>query len=316
MRNWKARHIETSIAYLFLLPNLVGFLVFTSLPVLASLFLSFMDAQLVPWPNVLSVNFIGFANFAKLLGFHLQDGLWLANDPKFWKFAGNTLFLMMIIPIQIFSSLILAIIMNQKLKGIAAFRTIYFLPTISNGVAICLLWQWIYNPNFGLANSIITKIGSMLGVNWQGPLWLSSTTWAKPSLMMMSLWVAIGGYNTILYLAALQNIPKDYYEAAEIDGANGWQKFWSVTWPMISPTTFFITIMSVIWGFQGGFEQAYIMTRGGPNGATTTLEYYIYNNLYEWHHVGYAASVAWFLFIIIFIITIINWRFGGKLVQY
>jgi len=312
----KARHIETATAYLFLLPNFLGFLIFTSLPVLASLFLSFMDAQLVPWPKVLSANFIGFANFIKLLGFHAQDGAWLANDPKFWKFTGNTLFLMMVIPIQMFSSLILAIIMNQKLKGIAVFRTIYFLPTISSGVAICLLWQWIYNPNFGLLNSMITKIGSMLGADWQGPLWLSSMAWAKPSLMIMSLWVAIGGYNTILYLAALQNIPKDYYEAAEIDGANGWQKFWSITWPMISPTTFFITIMSIIWGFQGGFEQAYIMTRGGPNGATTTLEYYIYNNLYEWHHVGYAASVAWFLFIIIFVITLINWRFGGKLVHY
>ncbi|MDD5681337.1 MAG: sugar ABC transporter permease [Candidatus Omnitrophica bacterium] len=312
----KAKHIEAATAYLFLLPNFLGFLIFTSLPVLASLFLSFMDAQLVPWPKVLSAHFIGFANFIKLLGFHCQDGVMAANDPKFWQFAGNTLFLMMVIPIQIFSSLALAIIMNQKLKGITVFRTIYFLPTISNGVAICLLWQWIYNPNFGLLNSMIMNIGSMFGYDWQGPLWLSSVKWAKPSLMIMSLWVAIGGYNTILYLAALQNIPKDYYEAAEIDGANSWQKFWSVTWPMISPTTFFITIMGVIWGFQGGFEQAYIMTRGGPNGATTTLEYYIYNNLYEWHHVGYAASIAWFLFIIIFIITIINWRFGGKLVQY
>ena len=316
MNKWKARHIESAVAYTFLLPNFIGFLVFTSLPVLASLFLSFMDAQLVPWPQVLSVKFVGFANFLKLIGFHCQDGAWLANDPKFWKFAGNTVFLMMVIPIQIFSSLVLAIIMNQKLKGIAVFRTIYFLPTISNGVAICLLWQWIYNPNFGLLNSMIAKLASMMGFQWEGPLWLSSTVWAKPSLMIMSLWVAIGGYNTILYLAALQNIPKDFYEAAEIDGANGWQKFWSVTWPMISPTTFFITIMSVIWGFQGGFEQAYIMTRGGPNGATTTLEYYIYNNLYEWHHVGYAASVAWFLFIIIFIITLLNWRFGGKLVHY
>lgn len=316
MRDWKAGTIESTIAYIFLLPNLLGFLIFTSLPVLASLFLSFMDAELVPWPQVLSAKFVGFDNFIKLIGFHCQDGAWIANDPKFWKFAGNTIFLMMVIPIQIFSSLILAIIMNRKLKGITVFRTIYFLPTISNGVAICLLWQWIYNPNFGLLNSMISKLGSMLGLTWGGALWLSSIAWAKPSLMLMSLWVAVGGYNTILYLAALQNIPKDFYEAAEIDGANTWQKFWSVTWPMISPTTFFITIMSVIWGFQGGFEQAYIMTRGGPNGATTTLEYYIYNNLYEWHHVGYAASVAWFLFIIIFIITLINWRFGGKLVQY
>src|SRR3989338_11627096 len=114
MSSWKARHIESAIAYIFLLPNFIGFLVFTSLPVLASLFLSFMDAQLVPWPQVLSVKFLGFANFLKLIGFHCQDGIWLANDPKFWKFAGNTVFLMMIIPIQIFSSLVLAIIMNQR----------------------------------------------------------------------------------------------------------------------------------------------------------------------------------------------------------
>lgn len=314
MRPWKAKHIETAVAYTFLLPNFIGFLVFTSLPVLASLFLSFMDAQLVPWPQVLSAKFVGFGNFVKLLGFHCQNGVWAPNDPNFWQFFSNTVFLMLAIPIQIFSSLFLAIVMNQKLRGITVFRTIYFLPTISNGVAICLLWLWIYNPNFGLLNSIIAKIGDIFHIQIQGPLWLSSPALVKPSLMLMGLWVAVGGYNTILYLAALQNIPRDFYEAAEIDGANAWQKFWSVTWPMISPTTFFISIMGVIWGFQGGFEQIYIMAR--DNRAAITLEYYIYNNLYAWHHVGYAASVAWFLFILIFIITVINWRFGGKLVNY
>ncbi len=130
VRSWKAKNIEAAIACIFLLPNLIGFLVFTSLPVLASLFLSFMDAQLVPWPQVLSIKFVGFDNFIKLIGFHCHDGAWIANDPKFWKFAGNTVFLMMVIPIQIFSSLILAIIMNQKLRGMTVFRTIYFLPTI------------------------------------------------------------------------------------------------------------------------------------------------------------------------------------------
>ena len=120
----------------------------------------------------------------------------------------------------------------------------------------------------------------------------------------------------ILYLAALQGIPRDFYDAADIDGASGWQKFWNITWPMISPTTFFIAIMATIGGFQGGFMQAYIMTRGGPAGATTTLEYYIFNNLYSWQHAGYAASIAWFLFIAIFIVTLFNWKFGGKLVHY
>lgn len=312
----KARHREALIAYLFLLPNFLGFLIFASLPVLVSLGLSFFDAKLAVWPQVLSGEFIGFGNFIKLLGFHLKDGVWLANDPKFWKFTANTLFLMMVIPFQIFGSLILALLMNQKLRGKVVFRTIFFLPTISSGVAILLLWQWVYNPNFGLLNSMIAKLGDILNIKLQGPNWLGSEVWAKPSLMIMGLWTVVGGHNAILYLAALQNIPKDFYDAASIDGANPWRKFWSITWPMISPTTFFITIMSVIFGFQSGFMQAYIMTRGGPNYATTTLEYYIFKNLYEWHHVGYAATVAWFLFMVIFIITLFNWRFGGKLVHY
>ena len=316
MRALKTKHREALIAYIFLLPNLLGFLIFTSLPVLVSLVLSFFNTQLAPWPDVLSGSFVGLGNFVKLLGFHLKDGVWIANDPEFWKFTGNTLFLMMVIPFQIFGSLILALIMNQKIRGVVSFRTIYFLPTIANGIAIYILWLWVYNYEFGLLNSMIAKIGSILHIKLQGPNWLQSYHWAKPSLMIMGLWIVIGGHNAILYLAALQNIPKDFYDAASIDGASHWQKFWYITWPMISPTTFFITIMSVIFGFQSGFNQAYIMTRGGPAGATTTLEYYIFSNLYSWHHVGYAATVAWFLFIIIFLITVFNWRFGGKLVHY
>lgn len=311
----KARHKETVAAYVFLIPNLLGFIIFTSIPVLASLGMSLFDAQIATWPQVLSGKFVGLGNFVKMLGLHLGDGVWAANDPKFWKYLGNTLFLMMVIPFSIFGSLILALIMNQKLRGIVVFRTIYFLPTISSAVAICLLWQWIYNPNFGLLNSIIAKLGNILHVSLRGPEW-SSYAWAKPSLMIMGFWTVAGGHNVILYLAALQNIPKDFYDAASIDGASAWQKFWYVTWPMISPTTFFITIMAIIFGFQGGFLQAYIMYRGGPAGATTTLEYYIFKNFYEWGNVGYAATIAWFLFIIIFIITLINWRFGGRLVHY
>jgi len=316
VKRFKVTHREAIIALLFLLPNLLGFLIFDSIPVLTSFVLSFFDAQLAPWPKVMTAKFVGFGNFIKLLGFHLQDNAWVANDPKFWKFTGNTLFLMMVIPLQIFGSLILALIMNKKLKGIVAFRTLYFLPTIANGVAIYLLWQWVYNPNFGLLNSMISRAGDLFNADWQGPHWLSSYVWAKPSLMIMGLWIVLGGHNAILYLAALQNIPKDFYDAAAIDGATPWQRFWSVTWPMISPTTFFITIMAVIFGFQSGFMQAYIMTRGGPSGATTTLEYYIFSNLYVFQRVGYAATIAWFLFIAIFIITLCNWRFGGKVVHY
>ena len=162
---------------------------------------------------------------------------------------------------------------------------------------------------------MIFKIGSFLQLPLNGIPWLTAVKWAKPSLMLMSLWVMMGGYNMILFMAALQNVPRELYEAADIDGAGGWQRFWSITWPMISPTTFFITVMAVIGGFQGGFMQAYIMTGGGPERSTTTLEYLIYNHLYSWQHAGYAAAIAWFVFIVIFLVTLFNWRFGGRLVQ-
>ncbi|MCK4271387.1 sugar ABC transporter permease, partial [bacterium] len=166
------------------------------------------------------------------------------------------------------------------------------------------------NPDFGLFNTFLANIGI------KGPDWLSSITWAKPALIIMGLWGAIGGYNMILYLAALKGVPPELYEAADIDGASRWQKFRHVTWPMITPTTFFIFIMAVIGGFQGYFMAAYIMTGGGPAGATTTMSYYIYNNAFQWFKMGYAASIAWFLFILVFIATLINWKYGGKLVHY
>ena len=302
---------EAVAGYLFLLPNLLGFLVFTLVPVALSLALS-----LVNWDMLSTPKFVGLANFISLLGFHAENGSIIPNDPLFWKCVGNTLFLMIIIPIEMAVALLLALAMNQKIKGIKLFRVLYFLPTITNGVAICLLWAWLYNYDFGLLNGLIIKLGGFLNISLKGIPWLTSITWSKPSLMIMGLWIAMGGYNMILFVAALQGVPKELYEAAEIDGADPWHKFWSVTWPMISPTTFFIVIMAVIGGFQGGFMQAYVMTGGGPERSTTTLEYLIYNHLYSWQHVGYAASIAWFVFVIVFIITLFNWRFGGKLVQY
>ena len=308
----KARAKETLAAYLFLSPNLIGFIIFTFLPVFVSLFLSFYKWDIITWPP----KFVGMHNFIDLLGFHSESGRIIANDPKFWQYLWNTVFLMFSIPLCMMASLGLAIALNRKIKGESVFRTLFFLPSICPGVAIAILWLWILNPEFGMLNNMIYWIGKLLGFDLPGPLWLNSLGWSKPSLMLMNLWIGIGGFNMILYLAALQGIPRDFYEAAEIDGANGWQKFWAITWPQISPTTFFIFIMSIIGGFQGGFMQAYIMTGGGPGGATTTLEYYIFNNLYTWQNVGYAAAIAWFLFLVIFVVSIINWRFGGKLVHY
>lgn len=291
---------EAVAGYLFLLPNFLGFLIFTSIPVLASLVLSFFQWDLLSPPK-----WVAFKNFVML--FH---------DPLFGKVCYNTVYLMMGIPIGMMGSLLIALAMNQKLRGIVLFRTVYFLPTICSGIAIFVLWRFIYNPDFGFFNFLIHKLGEFIHVPLQGPNWLTDARWAKPALIIMGLWQGIGGPNMILYLAALQGIPRDLYEAADIDGANGWQKFWSVTWPMISPTTFFIAIMSLIGGFQAGFDAAFIMTGGGPENSTKTIMYYIYNNAFEWFNMGYAAAIAWVLFIVIFIFTLLQWKVGGRVVHY
>ncbi|HDN84572.1 MAG TPA: sugar ABC transporter permease [Candidatus Aerophobetes bacterium] len=305
MKSRKARLLDYLTSVLFLLPNFLGFLLFTLGPTIASLILSFTDWDLLTPPK-----WVGLANFIKLLGFHRTAEGWRPNDPYFWYYLWNTIFYMLFIPISMGLSLLMALLFNRKVKGVVVFRTIYFLPSVCSGVAIAILWRWLYNPDFGLINYLLSKIGI------KGPNWLASTKWAKPAIALMGLWAGLGGYNTVLYLAALQNVPRDLYEAAQVDGANPWQRFRYVTWPSLSPTTFFIFIMSVIGGFQGGFMQAYLMTQGGPAGSTTTLSYYIYDNAYRWYHMGYASAIAWVLFILVFIVTLINWKYGERIVAY
>lgn len=298
--------------YLFLLPNITGFTLFVFLPVLASFALSFCRWQIFDDPHPA---FVGFANFVRLL-----------HDEKFWYYAYNTVFLMLGIPIGMALSLCLALLLNKGVRAIRVFRMVYFLPTISSGVALLILWMWIYNTNYGLLNFMLAKIG-IEGPNWLGGgvtlqflenwfgidprCWLS-----KISLMFMGLWTGIGGYNMILYLAGLQGINPELYEAADVDGASSWQKFKHITWPMLAPTTFFIGIMSLIRGFQGGFQAAFVMTRGGPEGSTTTISYYIFRNLYQDSYAGYTSAIAWFLFVVVFLLTMISWRFGGKVVHH
>jgi len=171
-------------------------------------------------------------------------------------------------------------------------------------------WKYMLNEEFGLVNRFLAVIGV------DGPGWLTSYHWAKPAIMMVTIWTTMGGTNMILYLAGLQCIPPELYEAAEIDGAGSWQAFTQVTWPLLSPTTFFIFITSVIHGLQGGFEAAYIMTEGGPDGATTTMGYYIFNHAFQWFNMGYAAAIAMVLFVIILTVTLVNWRYGGRKVEY
>lgn len=287
-------------AILFLSPSLFGFMLFTLLPVAAAFALS-----LYRWDLFHPPHFVGLTNFKRLLGWSMIDGRIVPDDSRFWKYLGNTVYFMLIIPISMAGSLILAMMLNLKLRGRIIYRTIFFLPSVSFGVGLMLLWRYMYEPEIGLLNTLL----SHFGIN--GPDWLGSYNWAKPAIMNMNLWATIGGTNMILYLAGLQGIPIELYEAAEVDGAGLWQRFFSVTLPMLMPTTFFILVTSIIVGLQGDFDSAYVMTQGGPDGATTTLGYYVFSHAFQWFNMGYAAAISVILFVITLLTTMVNWRLGG-----
>lgn len=200
--------------------------------------------------------------------------------------------------------------------GVVAFRTLFYIPTFTAGIAVMLLWKNIFNPTFGPLNEGLRVVFSIVGYDGDTLRWLTEITWAKPALMLMGFWTVVGGQNMLLYLAGLAGVPQELYEAASIDGANKVQTFWNVTWPQLAPTTFFIVIMSTIAGLQGGFEQARVMTNGGPAGSTKTLAYYVYEKAFEELDLGYASAIAWVLFLIVFLLTALNWRFGNRYVNY
>jgi len=289
------------IAWWYLLPNLSGFLVFTLVPVFLAFALS-----LFRWDIFHEPVFVGLENFYALLGFTNTATGWVASDPEFWQYLGNTLFLMIGIPLNMFVSLMIAMALNQQLRGIGFFRTIFYLPTICGGVGLFLLWGFIFAPEIGIMNQVLEAIGIA------GPPWLTDYYWAKPTFILIGLWSAMGGTNMLLYLAGLQSIPLELYEAAKVDGASKLKQFIHITIPMLAPTSFFIFIMGIIGGFQGGFNAAFILTEGGPAGSTTTLSYYIYNHAFQWFNMGYAAAISLVLFMLVLFITMINWRFGGK----
>jgi multiple sugar transport system permease protein len=197
--------------------------------------------------------------------------------------------------------------------NVVAFRTIFYLPQFTSGVAIMILWKALYNPETGPINHVLTMIFQSMGLDVEPPAWLSSVTWAKPALIFMGFWIGVGGTSMLLYLAGLSNVPQELVDASHVDGASTWQRFRHVIWPQLAPTTFFILIRSIIGGLQGGFEQARVMTGGGPAGSTTTLSYYIYNKAFQDLDLGYAAAISWVLFVVIFVATALNWQFGKNL---
>ena len=300
------------VAGLFLLPNLVGFLSFTFLPVVVSLGLSFCTWDPVA-QSTTQIAPAGLRNYRELLGFHRDedengDPRVVANSPRFWESLYNSVFLMMAIPFNMAASLLLAVLLNQKIRGLVIFRTAFFLPSISAGVGTILLWQVMFNVDNGMVNRALGLVGI------PGPEWLTSYTWAKPALMIMGSWASVGGISMILYLAGLQQIPPELHEAAAIDGASRWQQLRHITVPMLTPVTFFIFIISVIGGLQGEFEASFIMTRG--QFGTTTMSLYIFQQAFEYFRMGFAAAATWILFLIVFVITIINWHIAERRVQY
>lgn len=264
----------------FLLPSLSGLIFFTMMPILASLGLTLYEWDLLTPPR-----FIGLGNFQRLI-----------RDQKFWAALGHTLyFIAGYVPLVMVIALGMAVVLNRKLKGVVLFRTAFFIPVVSAWVAVALLWKWIFNPRFGLLNYLLGLIGL------QGPAWLFDPQWAMPAIIITSVWKDIG-FVMVMFLAGLQGIPGEYYEAAAIDGASLWQRFRNITLPLLSPTAFFALIISLINSFQV-FDQVWVMTEGGPAGATSVLVEQIVKNAFSYSRMGYAAALSWVLFLLVFVAT-------------
>ncbi len=429
----RRRRSDLPAACLFLGPNFVGFLAFVAFPLIFSIVMAFTnwDLSLHNRFREDSIQWVWLRNFHDLL-----------THRDFWKYFGNTVFLMLGVPVGIAGSLFLASLLTRPLRagrasvrwpiaaasllgfgglgcwfwagglgpvalvfcllaggvlalgvttGATVYRTLFYLPHFTSGVAVFILWKQMYNPIRGPINQALqpaldslarfvaatpsglwaaggyllmtvavagsawllsatvrnwldrefgfgtvlmgvatVTVGALiligLGVvacrlpGWavdglETPNWLGHVAWAKPALMIMGFWAAVGSNNMLLYIAGISNIPQELYEAADSDGASRWQRFRHVTWPQLAPTTFFIVIMSVIGGLQGGFEQARAMTGGGPFGATTTMAYFVYNEGFETGRLGFASSVAWVIFVMVFAMTLINYRFGSRYVN-
>jgi multiple sugar transport system permease protein len=378
------KFIESLRAYCFIAPNFFGFALFTALPVLGAVLMSFHSGTFSTRQNkgswAVDARYVGLKNYKELLGFESIQSigtltykkanqsketltlirsdkssgkrplltlfknshkpvtvecvspqlaffcgqstireldpnkiadispktttLYKASDPKFWFYLYNTLFFMIGIPIGMACSLFLAVLLNQKIKRRVLYRTLLFLPSVATGVAMFLVWRWIFNPNVGLINSFLDTLG-LIGATAR-PDWLGDPMLVKAAIIAMGVFMAMGGTNMILFLAGLQGIDPTLYEAAEIDGAGSWAKFRHITWPQLRPTTFFILTTNLIGGFQM-FDQAYVMTGGGPEGSTTTIVYYIYQEMFQFQRMGYAAAIAIVLFFFILLVTLLNW---------
>ena len=273
-RGWKRIGTLT----LFLAPSLIGVSIFLIGPIIASFGLAFAHWDLLTQPR-----FAALENFVTLF-----------NDPEFWGALGHTLlFIVGYVPLVMVLGLMVAVALNSSIPGRGLFRVVYFLPVVTSWVAVALVWKWLLNPSYGLVNNALASIGVT------GPAWLFDPAWAMPAVILTSLWKDVGFVMTIL-LAGLQGIPNEYLEAASIDGATGSQRLWHITLPLLAPASFFALTISLINSFQV-FDQVYVMTAGGPAGATTVLIERIVKNAFSYSKMGYAAAMSWALFLLVFL---------------
>jgi len=302
----KKRHIKTGkrtragknnlIGYLFISPWIIGFIGLMLGPMLFSLYASFTDYNITS-----KMNFIGLANYKHMF----------TVDDMFWTSLWNTLYYVLFsVPITTVGALLLAVLLNQKVKGMKIFRTIFYLPAVLSGVAVYFLWMQLLSPSTGMINTMLSWVGI------EGPAWLFDPQWTKPALILMKMWSVGGGM--LLYLASLQGVSKNVYEAAEIDGANIFHKFFHITLPMISPVIFFDLVTSTIGSFQI-FQEAYVMSESGNGGPANSLLFYnlhMWNNAFKTFDMGYASGMAWILFVIIMILTVFQLKISKRWVHY
>lgn len=280
------------VGWLFISPWVIGFLAFALYPFFASLYYSFTDYNILAPPQ-----WIGLQNYQQMV-----------QDPLFWQSLYNTLYYTVIfVPVSTVAAIAIAMLLNQRVRGQTIYRTLFYLPSVVPLVASSVLWLWLFNPSFGFIDAFLRAL------DLPAPGWLYSENWVKPSLILMSLWGI--GQPIVIYLAGLQGVPQDLYEAAHLEGANGWQRTWAITLPMISPVILFNVVLGMIGAFQY-FTQAYVMTQGGPDNSSMFFALYLYQNAFQYLHLGYASAMAWLLFVVILIATLLVFRSSARWVYY
>ncbi len=291
-RRISGRAREAIDCYIFMLPVILGLLLFYLGPMLASLYFSFTDYDMLS-----AAEWVGLENYRTL-----------TDDDIFWKSLRVTvLYSTVSVPVVLVLALGLALLLNQKVKGVTFFRTIYYLPTVMSGVAVATLWKWIFNTDYGILNLLLDKVGI------RGPAWLVDESWAIWALILTSAWT-VGG-SMLIFLAGLQGIPADLYEAAEIDGAGSWNRFRNITVPLLSHVTFFNLILGIIGALQV-FTEGFVLTGGGPNNSTLLLSIYLYRNAFEFLKMGYASALAWVMFLIVLVLTLVVFKSAPMWVYY